>query len=959
MAEEVLQKTTFLLEMKEDLGDAPQVVGDALQQIGKIAEGLNAILLKTAGPLGTLAAGTGAYEIVSKSLDVARQADQAVARLKSAAGGSDSVVQQIQQLVKSLSSTTVFNSQNLLATAADLLTRGVPQSQLPQALKASVELASALRIDLADAGKELAQTFGGTVPRDLGRAIPQLRSMTSEALQLGGAVGEVLKKFSGQSAAQAQTPFGQAELLAGAVNDQYKALGDQLIKLETQVLPVAVTLLTSFNTELASPAGQKFLEVVGKILSNSLRLGPALGAIALASRGLSGVASQFGSIAEQAGKAADKAEKVAGATSGSLALGLRGASAAAGGYLGYTVAGTSGILPGAAIASAVESVPGVGEVAAAALVADALYILASRLLGVNTDFDSFDKQLKLASDTLNNLASGKTTLTSIGNAALGVTADFLRGHGVDIATAQDDPAKTQIDADNAAAPKAQDLIAARKDKLLGEINQLDQQFADLEKQSAARTSDDISKADAEANKKKLALRLETLQQYVQQAYEIERAGTDKTLAQLNEQIHDLDEKSLRDRAAGNYAQADAEAQKRNSLLTEYNQLLARSRDLAAAQADETLRLAGEQAQAAKGELDRTLSRNSGLVSAGQRTPAAGSAAANQALAEYAARLADVRSVLSDLASKPGDIGAAAKQAIAAIDEEAADVAAKTRAAISDIRPLAQAAHEAAVSLQHDLQEGLSKTLDEILDKTKSVSQAFREFGKSFLENVIHQSTSRFSELLVGGASGGNSGGGLFQLLGTAATGDGKGFVSSLLGGLFGSGSAASTGGGATGSSGPSQSAQANSSILGGVVKLLPSLLGLFDSGGYTGDGSPGQIAGLVHAGEYVVDAGTVSSLGGASVMNQFFGRVSPSVATRNLSLPGSSSAGGGGIAGALAAAARGGGGAGGGATVFPVLGVNEDLVSQAYNHPSSPRILSQVMLSNPSHFGPAIKALSK
>jgi hypothetical protein len=313
-----------------------------------------------------------------------------------------------------------------------------------------------------------------------------------------------------------------------------------------------------------------------------------------------------------------------------------------------------------------------------------------------------------------------------------------------------------------------------------------------------------------------------------------------------------------------------------------------------------------------------------------------------------------------------------------------------------IQPVQAAAQQAALSLQKAFDSGLTDALDSIIERTKSASQAFRDFGKSLLDNVIHSADSRLANLVTGGLSGNTPGGGIFGLIGNAAVGNVGGVGQSLFGGasiggggggsgagagsaasgsllggigrlLFGGGAAASTAA-ADAASGITFSADEIAAAQAGEVGstwgafaagqtatagassggLLAGLLSLFDTGGYTGDGRPGDPAGIVHRGEYVLNAGQVKALGGPGSIDSIIGSY-----VRSPAIP---------AVGRAFAPAPGRGSASGvsaGTVVLPAMPISEDLLTQINNHPSSARLVADLMLRNPSSFGPAVKSLSK
>ena len=93
----------------------------------------------------------------------------------------------------------------------------------------------------------------------------------------------------------------------------------------------------------------------------------------------------------------------------------------------------------------------------------------------------------------------------------------------------------------------------------------------------------------------------------------------------------------------------------------------------------------------------------------------------------------------------------------------------------------------------------------------------------------------------GQMGGAESGGGLAGILSTAAAGAAAGGAIGAVGGL---GIGAVPG-----------------AIIGGIAGLGAGILGAFSGGGYTGDGGKYDAAGIVHKGEYVIDATTTKALG--------------------------------------------------------------------------------------------------
>ncbi len=1016
MAEnETNYKTTFTLAMEDESGSVPGDFSAALQSIGKVATSVNGILSALSGPAGTIAAGVGSYELISKALDVAKKADESAARLRQASGGNSALLKQIQEITKALSGESVFGKTSLLESAADLLTRGVPQSQLPAALKAATDLASGLRISLEDASREIATTFGGSVPRDLARAIPSLKNMTEESLRLGGALQKIEDRLGGQAAAVAKTPFGQAERETNAITDQYKEIGDQLIKLEDEILPVAVQLLTSLNAELQSPAGQKFLEFLGHVLTQSLRIAPALAAIAVAGRGLNPLMGLFEGLAAKADVMATASERAAAATARAAAASraaVGGVGAIVGGYLGYSAGGTSGLVSGALIGGAVAGSGPLGTAAVLTAAGDAVYIFASKLLGINQDFDSLDKQTKLLQDTFNRMAEGHESSSDILNAGVGDAIHTLHNHGVDATgegamearlfnffgideakllhrvgltiakpvgnaepvTSDDKTANDRIAADNAAgASSGQDRIVNRHQELLARLAELDEQFAQEEADAKSQSDDQDTKAAVAANQRKLALQLEGLKQFLDEEYRLTDEATDKRLVELEKQIADSQSKGQKDRDTGRLVEANAEAERRNALEREYVALKAQATDQTEQQREAALALAQRQAEFAARDLGRSSGHTRDLVSQGQISPEQGRADALAALSLYRSRLDDIRIVLQGMATEEGAVGDEAKQMLALLDQEAADTAAKIQKLVSDIRSIGEAGHDAALSLQQTTQKGVQDFLDAIITKSEKASDALRKLGRSIAENLLNSATGRISELVTGAASNGVAGGGIFGLLGNLAVGNFKA--------LAPTDSNTPTPAPTTQ---PSSSGGSDGGILGAIFKGLGVAIGGLFGGGdasssnssggsgggsYASGGYTGNAGGIVHPHEFVVNAQQVRAAGGPNVLSRYLAMTSsrssvPSMMSylSSSSSPGGSVGIGGGNINAAAdrihAAASVFANAQAQPRVHVAVPVTGELASQIFNHPDSPATMAAMMAANQQTFGPIIASMN-
>lgn len=167
--------------------------------------------------------------------------------------------------------------------------------------------------------------------------------------------------------------------------------------------------------------------------------------------------------------------------------------------------------------------------------------------------------------------------------------------------------------------------------------------------------------------------------------------------------------------------------------------------------------------------------------------------------------------------------------------------------------------------------GLFGTISQrLVDGKTSITDYVKTAGKQLVilaaKTLIFQAALWALETIFGGAgkttaramdyatSGGQSGGG----------GGVGGFILKIIGALLGFGTGGGGGGGG-GSSGGGRQVSGGGGGGGNVVAMpisgIDAIQG-FMTGGYTGDGGKSDIAGIVHRGEYVVNADRVKALGG-------------------------------------------------------------------------------------------------
>ena len=176
------------------------------------------------------------------AIDQARDAEEAQAHLTVALGGNLAQLKLIQQTAGDISAKTIYDDDDLAKAAERLLERGVAADDANRALKTIADTASALHKPLEDVADEVAQSFGGTVPKSLGKIIPSLKNLTEEELRAGKALEVLAKAYDGKAEAFAATEPGKEAAALRDVAQAWEDIGTAILPLERTILPQVAKL---------------------------------------------------------------------------------------------------------------------------------------------------------------------------------------------------------------------------------------------------------------------------------------------------------------------------------------------------------------------------------------------------------------------------------------------------------------------------------------------------------------------------------------------------------------------------------------------------------------------------------------------------------------------------------------------------------------------------------------------
>jgi hypothetical protein len=208
---------------------------DTLNPALKTAQNTSSILTSAFGKLG-LALGTmGAAFSLSKVIDAAKDAEQAMLNLDVALASngnfSEDASKNMENFAKSLQKTTIYSDESILsaATLLENLT-GLDQKGLQKVTQSTIDFASAMNKDLDSAAMAVSKAIegNGTSFQKLGIRL----NLTKDAATNVGIVLQGLTKFQDQAALKAGTYAGATARLENSFHEILKTLGKYIVENE-------------------------------------------------------------------------------------------------------------------------------------------------------------------------------------------------------------------------------------------------------------------------------------------------------------------------------------------------------------------------------------------------------------------------------------------------------------------------------------------------------------------------------------------------------------------------------------------------------------------------------------------------------------------------------------------------------------------------------------------------------
>lgn len=243
MAEQV-QKVTLKMVLEDIVSGPSEKISRALENVNKKItsinrgpKGLFGGAAEVAEGIGIAAAFEKVAELTKKSLELAREDEQGSARLAVALDGNLTRIEEIHRVAEEVARSTIFSEGELSDVAQSLLERGVAFEKIPQAMKVIADTASALRKPISEVAIQIATLFGGTVPKELGRAVPALKNLSVEALKSGAALDVLNQRYRGRAEAFAATEPGKEIAALRDIQQAWLDIGKAIIPIERDLLP--------------------------------------------------------------------------------------------------------------------------------------------------------------------------------------------------------------------------------------------------------------------------------------------------------------------------------------------------------------------------------------------------------------------------------------------------------------------------------------------------------------------------------------------------------------------------------------------------------------------------------------------------------------------------------------------------------------------------------------------------
>ena len=165
--------------------------------------------------------------VVALHAEQERAEKRLLATTKRLGFATDDFAKSLYEQASALQKVSTFGDETIISVQRLLLDLGATEQNIKPATKATLELASALGMDLNSAARLMGQALSGNV-QTLSRYIPEVRNLTEAQIKNGETIDLIIEKLGGSSEAEVDTLYGalaQSRNLAGDLGEKFGAAG--------------------------------------------------------------------------------------------------------------------------------------------------------------------------------------------------------------------------------------------------------------------------------------------------------------------------------------------------------------------------------------------------------------------------------------------------------------------------------------------------------------------------------------------------------------------------------------------------------------------------------------------------------------------------------------------------------------------------------------------------------------
>jgi hypothetical protein len=222
-------------DLKVGSNELQKAISDATTGSKKLGDTISTALgtfggslaLKAFGALGT--AINNATGFIEDSVKAAAEQESAFNKLAQSlritGEYSQQAINDFAAFASQLQKTSVFGDEVVISQIAIAKSLGATNDQAKQLVQAAANLSATFGGTLEENVFKLGKTLGGVVSKELKVVIPELKSLTDEAIKAGAAIQLVNDKFAGAAAAEINTYAGGTTALKNAFSDLQEEIG--------------------------------------------------------------------------------------------------------------------------------------------------------------------------------------------------------------------------------------------------------------------------------------------------------------------------------------------------------------------------------------------------------------------------------------------------------------------------------------------------------------------------------------------------------------------------------------------------------------------------------------------------------------------------------------------------------------------------------------------------------------